>query len=861
MQPMELAVAGDGYVYYIELAGRVKRLDPRTEKIETLGELKVTIENENGLIGLALDPKFAENHWIYLQYSPPDFAGQHISRFTLTGDKLDLASEKLLFKFEEQRKECCHHAGSMTFGPDGCLYIGTGDNTHPVGNSDGYAPLDERPGRQDFDSQRSAANSRSGSGKILRIRPTPEGGYEIPDGNLFPRDGSQGLPEIYAMGCRNPWRISVDAKTGYVYWGDVGPDADGDGPRGPRGYDEINQARAAGNFGWPYFIANNRAYHDVDYATGKIGAAFDSEAPINDSPNNTGTRKLPRAQPAFIYYPFATSARFPELGSGGRTACAGPVYYYDAGLASESKFPPHFDRVLFIYDWTRNWIKAVHLDAAGHIQKIEPFLPNQPFIRPIDMAFGPDGSLYVLEYGTTWGVNQDSRLVRIEYASGNRRPVAQASVTNNVGREPLEVSFSSAGSFDKDPGDKLSYEWRARRTDKPEAAPESFSREPNPTFTFRQPGIFQVELTVTDSQGATGTAAVPVMVGNTRPAIRLLYPADGDFFDADHPIPYKIAVRDEEDGTSDEDEYEAGDLDFLDPDAPSRTTLSVTKLASEPTGAEEHGPPGLRLMKTSDCFNCHAIDQKRVGPPLLEVANKYRNQPHALPETVKRVRDGSSGVWGQVPMLPHRQHTDEELQLMVSWIYALKAEDAVRVYQGFTGEIPAIGKEPSSANAPTAVAALALEAAYVDRGAEGIPPLTGSAKVLLHNRQMEAETAGEIHGPHVVTSASASGQKFLGMIDHGHYVRIGRVSLAKVSAVTARVSSAGAGGQIEVRQDRPDGPTLATLPVKVNGQWEAWYDVSAPLKGDAGTHDLFVVFSNPTDRAALMNLDSLSFQE
>ncbi len=85
-----------------------------------------------------------------------------------------MSSEKLLFKFEEQRKECCHHAGSLHFGPRGELFIATGDNTHPHGDSQGYAPIDERPDRSPWDAQKSSANTHSYNGKILRIRPTPE---------------------------------------------------------------------------------------------------------------------------------------------------------------------------------------------------------------------------------------------------------------------------------------------------------------------------------------------------------------------------------------------------------------------------------------------------------------------------------------------------------------------------------------------------------------------------------------------------------------------------------------------------------------------------------------------------------------
>ena len=100
VQPMELAVAPDGTVFFIEVSGKLKAFNPVDQEVELIGEIKITTEQENGLIGLTLDPNFSDNHWIYLQYSPPDFPGQHISRFTIVDGKLDLESEKLLLKYE-----------------------------------------------------------------------------------------------------------------------------------------------------------------------------------------------------------------------------------------------------------------------------------------------------------------------------------------------------------------------------------------------------------------------------------------------------------------------------------------------------------------------------------------------------------------------------------------------------------------------------------------------------------------------------------------------------------------------------------------------------------------------------------------
>ncbi len=861
IQPMELAVAPDGTIYFIELAGKLRKVDPATRAISLVGELTITTEQENGLLGLALDPNFSQTQWIYLQYSPPDFPGQHISRFTIVDGKLDMASEKLLLKFEEQRKECCHHAGSLHFGPNGDLFIATGDNTHPHGDSQGYAPIDERPDRSPWDAQKSSANTNSYNGKILRIRPLPDGTVEIPDGNLFPKDGSKGRPEIYAMGCRNPWRMTVDAKTGFVYWGEVGPDANGDGDRGPRGYDEINQARKAGNFGWPYFIADNQPYADVDFATGAIGTRFDVNGPMNESPNNTGEKLLPAPTSALLYYPYGASEKFPELGSGGRSACAGPVYHFDESLTSAGRFPKAYDRCLFIYEWTRHWIKVVYLDQNGDVVKIEPFMPDQKFVRPVDMTFGPEGSLYVMEYGETWGINPDARLIRIDYIRGNRAPVVVASTENNIGKAPLQVKLSSKGTFDKDSGDSLSYEWRFINTADPTASPLKLSTDANPVVTIVPTGIFNAELVVTDSHGASRAASVPVLVGNARPEVRFAKPQNGDFFDAESPIRYEVIVTDAEDGTNDDIAIDERDANPLDPDSPGRVSINAMFAAGPIPGSDpatqsiDQGPMGMRRMKGSDCFNCHAVDQKRVGPPLIEIANKYRGKDDALEASVQRVMKGSTGVWGKVPMIPHSHHTVDEIREMVGWIYSLEPSGLVRVFPGFNNEVPVSADEASKPGH------YRLEANYSDRGADPLPALTASAVVYLRPRLVEAELAEVIEGPQVLGSGNASGGKFIGAINHGHTLRFRNILMDDLKKLLLRVASAGSGGSIEVRLDQPDGPLLASTEIVVNGEWEKFYDREVELVPTSGRHDVIIRFTHPNQAGGLMNLDAIRFMK
>ena len=848
VQPMELDIGPDGEIYLIELGGVLKVIDPATGASTQIGKLTVTTEQENGLIGLALDPDFATNRWIYLQYSPPDFSGQHVSRFTLTDGMLDLTSEKVLFTYEEQRLQCCHHAGALEFGPDGTLYIGTGDNTNPFDDSQGFAPLDQRKGREPWDAQRTSGNTKNYNGKILRIKPEPDGTYSIPEGNLFPKDGSIGHPEIYVMGCRNPWRINVDQRTGVLSWGDVGPDAGGDGPRGSRGYDEINRAPKAGNFGWPYFIGNNFAYPIVNFETGEIGKPNDPAAPENHSVNNTGSTILPPANPAFVYYPGGSSDDFPEAGAGGRTACAGPVYAYDQELSSPTKFPPEFDNTLFAYDWSRNGFWALHLASDGSLAEMEKFLPQRTFVRPIDMVFDHQGSLLVIEYGETWGVNPDAKLVRIDYAAGNRTPQAIAKAENAVGREPLLVNLSAVDSSDRD-GDTLAYTWTAV------SSGENPTRQPlgdtcDLTAEFPYPGVYTVELAVRDPYGSRSTTSLPVVVGNAMPEVRFLVPRDGDFFDPGQAIRYQLAVRDAEDGASDFEELEeAGDDSWEPIESTAATRLFVEAIAQHGGEAAAEVPPGLALIKQSDCLNCHAPHRRLVGPSFLEVATKYRDQPHAMEDSVKRVLGGSTGVWGKVGMLPHGQHTPAEVQQMVAFVYSVTEDSVNPQYQGFVNDVPVEGN----------ASAIRLEASYTDLGREAIPALSGTAAVTLRSRTVEAEKADAFNGTQPLNSGRASGGVFMGAINHDGYLLFRDIDLARVEALSIQAASAGAGGVIEVRFGSLDGPVLGSTRVEVNGDWEAFSEKRVPLQHSSQRGDLYLVFQNEQNRGGLMNVDRVTF--
>ncbi|HSI80122.1 MAG TPA: ThuA domain-containing protein [Solirubrobacterales bacterium] len=549
--PFELDIAADGRVFYIERAGEVRMIDPQTNQTVVLGTLDVFLQREDGLLGLALDPNFETNNWIYLYYSPDGTEEkQQLSRFTVDGTTLDMSSEQVLLEVPVDREESGHAAGSLEFGPDGNLFLSTGDDTNPF-QSQGYAPIDERVGRLPFDAQRSSANTNDLRGKVLRITPQADGTYAIPDGNLFAPGTAQTRPEIYAMGFRNPFRFELDPQTGALLLGDYGPDAnDPDPDRGPEGRVEWNYITQPGNYGWPY-CHGGAAYRDWDFATLTAGAEFDCQNLVNDSPNNTGLEQLPPAvQPDIYYGRLESGTNAPEMGTGGGPM-GGPMYRYDEALDSDVKWPPYYDGAALFYEWTGpldgysrpfdNDIWEFRLDA-GQVYEINPVLNNLEFLRPMDMKFGPDGALYVIEWGTGFGGNNaDSGIYRIEYTGVGTRPVARASAEPTSGAIPLEVSFSSEGSGHPS-GLPVTYHWAF--------GDGGESTDPNPTHTYTEAGQYAARLTVTAEDGTTASRTVQITAGNTAPEVTLEAPVDGGFFDFGDEIAYRIDVTDAEDGST-----------------------------------------------------------------------------------------------------------------------------------------------------------------------------------------------------------------------------------------------------------------------------------------------------------------------
>ncbi|MGA5420032.1 ThuA domain-containing protein [Streptomyces lavendulocolor] len=751
-EPMSLAVMPDRSVLHTSRNGELRRTDA-AGNTEVIGTVPVYSHDEEGLQGVALDPGFARNRAVFLYYAPPldtpagdapndgtaaDFAPydgvNRLSRFTLKPDgTLDNASERKVLDIPATRGICCHVGGDIDFDAQGNLYLSTGDDSNPFA-SDGFTPIDERPTRNPaYDARRTSGNTNDLRGKILRIKVADDGSYTVPDGNLFAPGTARTRPEIYAMGFRNPFRFSVDQRTGVLYVGDYGPDAGAADPaRGPAGQVEFARVTRPGNFGWPFCTGDNDPYVDYDFATKVSGAPFDCAAPKNDSPHNTGLVDLPPAEPAWIPY---DGGSLPEFGTGSESPMGGPVYRYDAANPSPVKFPEAFDGDFFAGEFGRRWIKRIEHGPDGTVQSVSPV----PWTgtQVMDMAFGPDGALYVLDYGTAWfGGDENSGLYRIENATAGRSPVAEASANRTSGTAPLRVAFSSAGTTDAD-GDPLTYSWDF-------GDGTGTSTAANPTHTYRRNGTYTATVTARDASGRTGSASVRVVVGNTAPKVTLDLPADGALFGFGDEIPFRVTVTDPEDGTID------------------CTKVKVTYIL----GHDSHGHP---VTSANGCTG-----------------------------TIRTSADGGHD--------------------------------------------------------PNANIFGVFDAEYTDGGGGGQAALTSHDQAQLQPRHRQAEHFSAQSGTRTHDKATAHGGRTVGDIEDGDWISFTPYNLTGSTKLTARISSGGAGGFLEVRTGSATGPLLGSAPVPVTGGWETFQDVDVPLRAvPKRTTQLFLVFKGGT--GALYDID------
>lgn len=400
--PDDIAVDDRGNVWIAELRGKVHYYDAQTGKTRQIAHIETTdpTKIEHGLYGIEVDPAFYSGEpYVYLYYAEPETFINTLSRFQYRNGQLDIASEEVILRVPTE-PNCCHQAGDLEWGPDGTLYLSTGDTgmsetrpTWEITDDELQAFLD-RNDLHDYhwsrlvDSERSAQNLQDLRGKILRINKDGS----IPKDNPF--YGEPGVRwEIYAYGLRNPYRFKVDEETGALFIAVVGPDAAFD-------YDEYNISENGGeNFGWP------RTFGRLFY-------------------NEITPAHIPNYVPPMWEYTYET---------GGRSATVGPIYRHDGPAA----FPDVFEDRLFVFDWARRWIKWGSVEdgyfesddansvknsplglrvAAKRLMNIKTF-DVLTATAPISMELAPDGSVYVAEFDGFWDAGPNARVTRYRWVN------------------------------------------------------------------------------------------------------------------------------------------------------------------------------------------------------------------------------------------------------------------------------------------------------------------------------------------------------------------------------------------------------------------------------------------------------------
>jgi uncharacterized repeat protein (TIGR01451 family) len=556
--PTALRFSPDGRIFVAEKNGRIKVFDDLADTTPTLfADLSTNVYNfwDRGLLGLALDPDFPNQPYVYVLYTydhelgspapaprwgtpgvlsdpcptPPGptadgcVVSGRLSRLQASGNVMVGTEQVLIEDWCQQYPS--HSTGSLAFGADGALYASGGDGAsfnfadwgqdgnplNPCGDPPGgvgsvLSPPTAEGGALRSQDLRTGGDPVSLDGAIIRVDPATGAG--LPDNPLAASQDANAR-RIVAYGLRNPFRINVRPGTNEVWAGDVGWNT----------WEEINRMADPGgaveNFGWPCYEGQGRQ-------PGYDGANLNvCENLYGQAGGVTG--------PHFTYN-HGSKVVAGESCPTGSSSVAG-IAFYQGG-----PYPAAYDGALFFADYSRDCIWAMRAGANGLPNKNDIVTFAASAENPVALEIGPGGDLFYPDF-------DGGAIRRVRYFAGNQPPTAVATASPASGLAPLNVSFDGRGSSDPENG-PLSYAWDL---DGDGALDDSTSATPSRTYTST--GNVAVRLRVTDPSGLWDEDVVVVSVGNTAPTAAISTPTLATTWEVGEQIPFSGTGTDAQDGT------------------------------------------------------------------------------------------------------------------------------------------------------------------------------------------------------------------------------------------------------------------------------------------------------------------------
>lgn len=505
-QPLDFAFAPDGRIFIATLTGDVRIIRNGALLPTPFHTVPANDVGERGLVGLALDPNFAVNGYVYLFYTYETNAADpqgpktgRLIRVTANGDVSLAGSEAVLLGTvagTPSEPSCdsfpigtdclpanglSHIGGGLRFAPDGSLFVATGDASFMAPNANELMTH-----VQDLDSL---------AGKLLRIDPANGAGLSY--NPFYTGNPNANRSKVYAYGFRQPFRFSIRPGPGTPFLGEVGSSY----------WEELNAIAPGGNYGWPCF--EGYLQHPTQSALAFCQTFYATEPQVE--------------HPIHVYQ------RQPPYGA----AVIGGVF------ADGGNYPPDVSGDYFFADYIKDEIYGLRIDGDnnpvdGSLQTVLGGAGG-----PVDFEAGPDGDVYYLAWDRAAGSFGEVR--HLAYTEGNRSPVAKASASPPGGLVGVTINFSSAGSSDPD-GDALTYAWDFKDG--------GSSAQASPSHAFVANGAYDVNLTVSDGLGGIDSDSVSIIVGNEPPVAAIMTPFNGSMYDAWDLISFAGSGQDPELGST-----------------------------------------------------------------------------------------------------------------------------------------------------------------------------------------------------------------------------------------------------------------------------------------------------------------------